>query len=224
MCAMRNEINYYGTDPNYELVAKLNEFNQDYKQVNNTKTETKIYCQGSENFIPELENKIGVAFSSPPYFDLEDYRIGDQSFKPGTTYEQWVSRYLKPTFANIYKYLIFNGYFIVNIKDFNNVPLEQTTIDTAKEVGFKLYKVEQLSQGKRLNSTSEDKGDLIVDSSENIYIFVKEGYEPKEKEDLFGFNDDVEVETQAIKVGTTTRVNRETKETIEDEVEVVSLW
>ena len=49
----------------------------------------------------------------------------------------------------------------------------------AKEVWFKLYKVEQLSQGKRLNSTSEDKGDLIVDSSENIYIFVKEGYEPK---------------------------------------------
>ena len=224
MCAMRNEINYYGTDPNYELVAKLNEFNQDYKRVNNTTTETKIYCQGSENFIPELENKIGIAFSSPPYFDLEDYRIGDQSFKPGTTYEQWVNNYLRPTFANIYKYLIFEGYFIVNIKDFNNVPLEQTTIDTAKEVGFKLYKVEQLSQGKRLNSTSEDKGDLIVDSSENIYIFVKEGYEPKVDNGLFGVQEEQE-EPQAIKVGTTTRVNRETKEIIkEDEIEVVSLW
>lgn len=225
MCAMRNEMNYYGTDPNYKLVEKLNEFNQDYKQVNNTLTDTKIYCQGSQKFIPELENKIGIAFSSPPYFDLEDYKFGDQSFKPGTTYKQWVDDYLKPTFANIYKYLVHEGYFIVNIKDFNGVPLEQTTIDTAQEVGFKLYKVEQLSQGKRLNTTSDEKGDLIVDSSENIYIFVKKDYDPKEKEGLFGYIDEDDVQNQIIQVGTTTRVDRETKEEIvEEKTEFIDLW
>lgn len=228
MCAMRMGLNYYGTDPNYELVEKLNEFNQTYKQVNHTTKETKIYCQGSEHFISQLENKIGLAFSSPPYFDLEDYGIGDQSYKPGTTFDQWVTRYLEPTFANIYKYLITNGYFIVNIKDFNGIKLEETTIKTAEKVGFRLYKVEQLNQGKRLNSTSEEKGDLIVDSSENIYIFVKPGFVKQSRGfDLFDFDDDTEEqkEPQAIKVGTTTKVNRETKEIVkEDEIKVVSLW
>ena len=70
--------NYFGTDPNETLCIKLNEcgkFLEDNGILNSLliNNKYKIYCQGSEDFIPELENTIDIAFSSPPYFDLEIY-------------------------------------------------------------------------------------------------------------------------------------------------------
>lgn len=105
--ALKNKVNYIGTDPNYLLVDRLKQMVKDYKKVNNLdKGLFQIKAQGSEIFMPEWENKIGLAFSSPPYFYLEDYKIGNQSWKPETTYEQWKENYLRPTIKNIYKYLI----------------------------------------------------------------------------------------------------------------------
>ena len=101
MSSLRCGINYYGTDPNYLLVDKLNEFYNDYKSLRRDCPNCKIYCQGSEDFIEELENKVGVAFSSPPYFNLEDYKVGNQSYKQGMNYDNWVNSYLRPTFKNI---------------------------------------------------------------------------------------------------------------------------
>ena len=75
LSALRNGIEYYGTDPNYLLTERLEELHKDYDKVNGVNTFAKIYTQGSEVFIPEWVNTIGVAFSSPPYFDLEDYYI-----------------------------------------------------------------------------------------------------------------------------------------------------
>ena len=45
------------------------------------------------------------------YYNLEDYQIGEQSYKEGLSYENWKLNYLQPTFQNIYKYLIPGGYF-----------------------------------------------------------------------------------------------------------------
>lgn len=103
--AMKHCINYYGTDPNYLLVDRLNKYAKTFKQETLSRSNVKIYCQGSEIFIPELKGKIGLAFSSPPYFYLEDYKYGNQSWKQGVTYEQWLENYMKPTIANIYIYI-----------------------------------------------------------------------------------------------------------------------
>lgn len=103
--AMKKCLNYFGTDPNYKLVDRLNEYATNFKKQTLTRSNAKIYCQGSETFIPELENKIGLAFSSPPYFYLEDYKWGKQSWKQGTTYQEWLDNYMKPTIRNIYIYM-----------------------------------------------------------------------------------------------------------------------
>ena len=75
--ALVKGVNYYGTDPNFELTERLNQLGKDYNKVNGTNNMFKILTQGSEKFIPELENKIGLAFSSPPYFKLEMYNVGE---------------------------------------------------------------------------------------------------------------------------------------------------
>ena len=87
---MKNNVQYYGTDPNHLLVERLKTMSNDYCTVNKTQLKPKIICSGSETYPSELENTIGLAFSSPPYFSLEDYKIGNQSYKPGTTYEMWL--------------------------------------------------------------------------------------------------------------------------------------
>ncbi len=120
---MKHRINYYGTDPNNILVERLDSLTKDYKQVNGVNTIVDIRSHGSEVFIPEWDNTIGVAFSSPPYFNLEDYKIGNQSYKEGISYEDWLSGYLKETIKNIYKYLIPSGNFLINVKDFSTFKL-----------------------------------------------------------------------------------------------------
>ena len=35
-----------------------------------------------------------------------------------TSYEDWQELYLRPTFRNIKEYLIDDGYFMINIKDY----------------------------------------------------------------------------------------------------------
>ena len=113
LSALKNRVAYFGTDPNYELVARLKQIHQDYDLVNSTISSVDIRATGSEVFHPDWENTMGVAFSSPPYFDLEDYRIGAQSIR-GRDYQGWLDEYLQPTIDNIKRYLVPGGHIIVN--------------------------------------------------------------------------------------------------------------
>lgn len=172
--ALKNKVNYYGTDPNYLLTEKLEQLGKDYKETLKQDTIVDIRTQGSEVFVPEWENKIGVAFSSPPYFYLEDYKIGNQSYKEGTSYKEWKENYLKPTFRNIYHYLVQEGYFILNINNFKEFNLVEDSIEIAKEIGFELIGEHKLKNIKRCyGTTSIDNKGGINDNSERILVFMK---------------------------------------------------
>ena len=171
--ALKNKVNYFGTDPNYLLTDKLNKLANDYKETVKANSLVDIRTQGSEIFVPGWENKIGVAFSSPPYFYLEDYKIGNQSFKEGTTYSEWKENYLRPTFKNIYKYLIENGYFILNINNFQTYKLVEDSIEIAKQVGFNLIGEHKLNNIKRVYGSVGKQSGNFNDNSEKILVFSK---------------------------------------------------
>lgn len=172
--ALKNKVNYYGTDPNYLLTERLNQLAKDYKETIGINTITDIRTQGSELYVPEWENKIGLAFSSPPYFYLEDYKIGNQSYKEGVTYHDWKKNYLEPTFKNIYKYLISEGFFILNINNFKEYKLVEDCINIAQSIGFKLVGEHKLKNIKRCNSNQG-----FNDNSERILVFAKHDIEKK---------------------------------------------
>ena len=162
--ALKNKCNYLGTDPNYLLVEKLKQMSKDYKVTNNIhRGIVDIRAVGSEVFIPEWENKVGLAFSSPPYFDLEDYKIGEQSYKEGVTYKEWVDNYLEPTIKNIYKYLIVNGFFCINIKNIESYNLIQDLFRICKKNGFEFKEILELEQCKKYSNKLKDneKGGFI---------------------------------------------------------------
>jgi len=168
--ALVNNINYYGTDPNYILVERLNQLTNDYKkEITNCNSLVEIKSQGSEVFIPELENKIGLAFSSPPYYNLENYIIGNQSYKDGVTYEQWLDNYLRPTIKNIYRYLIRDGILAINVKSFDKYDLLKDIKQIILNNGFIFKENHNLENIKRTKST----GDMLLDD-EIIMVFTKE--------------------------------------------------
>jgi hypothetical protein len=177
--SLRNRINYFGTDPNYLLVERLNEFGKLYKYTTNDDTTSfKIYCQGSEVDISELHNKIGLAFSSPPYFHLEDYQIGNQSYKEGVSYDEWLNGYMRGTVKNIHNYLIDYGIFGMNVKDYDKYSLEADVKQVIEESDFSYIGNERLENIKRISNSGNGE---LLDNSEKIMIFTKKGFEDNKR-------------------------------------------
>ncbi len=156
---------YFGTDPNHYLTEKLQEMGMMYKQTCNS-VDFHIKTQGSEIFIPEWENTIGVAFSSPPYFDLEDYQHGDQSID-NRTYNEWLESYWRETIKNISRYLIKDGVFLLNIKNIRwGFQLRTDMQKIAEQEGFIYQHAEELIVPKRPHL-------LNGSSNEEILVFTK---------------------------------------------------
>ena len=152
-------IHYIGTDPNtdnyidelsksrYEYVADF--FNYEVLESNRFWEEDQntyhLFQDGSE-FIgnnPEFQSykgKLDLVFTSPPYFDREQYSEDEeQSFKLYPKYDSWRDDFLRPTLTNAYENLREDRYLLWNIADIkvgkNYHPLEQDSIDILLSLG-----------------------------------------------------------------------------------------
>ena len=177
LSTIKNNRNYFGTDPNYKLINKIKECHTDYNRINNTNTFIDIRPQGSEIFVEEWENKMNFIFSSPPYFNLEIYKNGKQSCDENTNYSDWLNDWMKPTVNNIYKYLKDDGVFAINIKDIimnkTKYSLEKDTIDIITASGFELIDVKELKNIKRtFGSVHWEKHTAGVSDKADEHIFV----------------------------------------------------
>jgi len=149
--------NYVGTDPNPTLYGKLLEYGEFLK--NNGLLEDlgngyKIIKQGSEILIPLIENKVDLCFTSPPYFDLEDYGNDEnQSIKKFNNYDLWLEKFARPTIENCFKYLKVGGYLAVNVKNMTSgkkYKLYDDWFNIASEnKSFEFVEVIEMKQGSK---------------------------------------------------------------------------
>lgn len=167
LSALRNEVNYYGTDPNHHLIKKLQNIHTKYDKINKTHTFIDVRCVGSEEYMSEWRNKMGLIFSSPPYFILEDYKIGNQSIKNCNNYDDWIELYLKATMKNCKKYLIKGGYLLVNIKNILDYDLYDDTKNIISSLGLKYIGFKKLKNIKRPSSNEN------INTDEKIMIFQR---------------------------------------------------
>ena len=178
LSALKHGINYYGTDPNYVLVDRLNELHNKYVEVNGNNSVVDIRCEGAETYIDEFNNKMDFIFSSPPYFDKEDYKIGKQSYVDGITYQEWLNNFIQPMVNNCYKYLKDNGKFGINIKNYpeHGQNMLDDTCKIIENSGFKLIAIEDVKNIIRCtgNSAWEKYTNNKVNTSEYAYIFEKQ--------------------------------------------------
>jgi len=145
--AIISDINYVGTDPATLTFKGLCEIKEDHGRPNRHYFLNK---QGSETFIPK-ENSLDFAFTSPPYFNWEQYSDdAEQSFKNFSTNEDWNNGFLRKTIQNVFtglkpgKYM---GLNVANIK--SHKTFEDDTVRIAVEEGFEhtdTYKLQLSSQ------------------------------------------------------------------------------
>ena len=166
LSSMKHKINYYGTDPNNILVERLNEIHEDYDAVNKVNTFVDIRCQGSEVFVPKWKGKMGLIFSSPPYYNLEDYKVGEQSTK-GKTYEEWLDQYMYRTLKNCKDYLTDDGYLLINVKNFSKYKLYDDVLKLAESLELEYIGYEILKNITRPSSK------VNLNTDEKIMILSK---------------------------------------------------
>lgn len=167
LSALKHNINYYGTEPNIELVNRLISLHNDYNLVNNSNGFVDIKSSGSEIFHQEWENKMGVCFSSPPYFTLEDYKLGEQSIKKYPKYQDWLEYYMGATIRNCKRYLISGGHILINIKNFRTFKLYDDTFKLCHDLGLDFIEEFEMKNIKR-PSVKKD-----LNTNEYIMVFRK---------------------------------------------------
>ena len=165
--------NYIGIDPNTETIKYLNYLNNCIEEAVGIKGE--IIQSVSEEYQP---NDIDLAFSSPPYFNLEKYSDEEtQCMVRYRTLNEWFSGYAEPTIKNIYKGLNKDGIFATNIADYKTygqkepVEVVQTWISNAERIGFKHVKTIKMMLNTRPgvgNNKTEGR-----EKFEGVYVFQK---------------------------------------------------
>jgi len=161
--------NYIGIDPNTETIDSLNYLNT---LLDNPGT---LVQNVSEEFQP---TDIDLAFSSPPYFNLEKYSDEEtQCMVRYSTLDEWFSGYAEPTIKNIYNSLNKDGIFATNIADYKTYSQKEPIhvvddwITLSERIGFK-----HISTIKMMLNTRPGVGnDKLAgrEKFEGVYVFEK---------------------------------------------------
>jgi len=159
--------NYIGVDPNTETVERLEYLNS---LLDNSGT---IIQNVSEEYQPE---DIDLAFSSPPYFNLEKYSDEDtQCMVRYKTLDEWFEGYVTPTIERIHRGLNREGVFATNIADYKTTKEEFKVCErwqqTAERVGFEYVSTIRMM----LNTRPGVGNDKLAgrEKWEGVYVFRK---------------------------------------------------
>ena len=119
--ACPHPVYYEGIDPNIKTIEGLSNLESFIKKYDNQRTNygVKLIKTGIEDYIVTEPNTFSLAFSSPPYFDLEIYDKTDpkQASNLYKTTEDFVTGFLGTVVDKSASLLKPGGYFVINLKD-----------------------------------------------------------------------------------------------------------
>lgn len=164
--------NYAAVDPNTETIEYLNYLNDCiYDSLGRRGT---IIKNVSEAYQPE---DVDLAFSSPPYFNLEKYSDEPtQCMNQFKTLDEWFEGYVVPTMQNIYKGLNKDGIFATNIADYKSYGNKEYLvcdrwIETAEKLGFKYKQTIKMMLNTRPGVGNDKTAGR--EKFEGVYVFTK---------------------------------------------------
>jgi hypothetical protein len=163
---------YTGIDPNTETFANLQYLSSLITEAYGRNA--KLHCDVSEHFEPE---DVDLAFSSPPYFNLEKYcDEPTQCMVRCTTLDDWFELYAVPTMQNIHRGLNSDGIFATNIADYKSYGNKEYAvvnrwIETAEKLGFGHQGTIKMMLNTRPGVGNNKKQGR--EKWEGIYVFTK---------------------------------------------------
>ena len=174
ICTAIGRHNYECVDPNTETVKYLTYLSELIYEA--TGNQAKIIQAVSEEYKPAA-GTIDVAFSSPPYFNLEKYsNEPTQCMNKFTTLDDWFDGYAAPTMQNIYQALDDHGVFATNIADYKigsnkEFKVVDRWIETAEKLGFKHEDTIKMMLNTRPGVGNDKTAGR--EKWEGIYVFTK---------------------------------------------------
>jgi 16S rRNA G966 N2-methylase RsmD len=119
--AMARNIDYTGIDQNKKLEKPYKQMIKDFKSSKHSggKSEVKMIFKKSQDVDYSKLPPYDLIFTSPPYFDLEQYE-GMEVFKDK---EDFIENYWKPTVIPAFKYLDKGGHMALNMPEEMYKPL-----------------------------------------------------------------------------------------------------
>ena len=145
------KINFLVTDVNsqtHDRFKMVYDFWKEYIDHNLNVTVNKFLTPAEDmNKEPEFKECFGkghMAFTSPPYFDKEEYSEDEnQSYIRYKSYESWKEGFLYGLIKNTYDFLGCDGVFYLNIADTladkkKKNPIQEDSVELAKQCGFEL--------------------------------------------------------------------------------------
>lgn len=157
----------------YGVVGQLPSGHREYRG-----SHTRLTEMGSEDFCPpDLHGLIDFAFSSPPYFDLEQYGGNDpnQSHVKFSTANLWLTKFIRGTAENIFKLLKPGSFAGVNIADFRDTKICDGVIEQYVAAGFTYDPADNyyMRISVRTGNRSAAKAAGKTHKTETIFMFRK---------------------------------------------------
>lgn len=169
----KKNLTYVSVDPNLDTFRSLKVLAaaamEHYKAPS---ARVRIDCLGSEDFCPkDLYNQVDVAFSSPPYFNLEAYSTdATQSHVKFDDVDKWLHGYMFKTVDNCFELLKPGGHFAINIKDTKPYAFVERIRDYAKSLGLVEVAMWQMEMKQRRGHGMPND---VHFNYEPIYVFKK---------------------------------------------------
>jgi hypothetical protein len=165
-------ITYVGTDPLTKSVeGNKKMFNMIKENVPFLNKNVDLFNLGSEDFCDQQYiNKVDVAFSSPPYFNLEIFEKDEKQSYYNKSYVDFINNWWRKTVKNIKLLLKNEGLFIINIKDWvNGFYLSKDMLGVAYENNFELQETLHYQLTKNLTFKNKNGSHKY----EPIYVLKK---------------------------------------------------
>jgi hypothetical protein len=126
---------YVGYDPNVNLQKGYNEINTYFG-----KTNYKVIPEPFED--ATLKQNFDFVFTSPPYFDVEDYTNDkNQSIKRYPNVDKWINVFFNDYITNAWNALKIGGIFMIHIADSRNLQICLYLNQLMDSIGAKKYKL-----------------------------------------------------------------------------------
>ena len=161
--AKRHGIKYLGFDTNQCMFEKfLNIVNE---ECQGTSPSVEVRCADSTIFVPELTDSFDLCYTSPPYFNFEEYGGNREHFEDCETYNHFHNKITIPIFRNVRSYLIPGGTLALQLeKDERSVKRWKQVIT---HLGFKFISSGLTGQEKdKYSSRSKRDQFLLVFSNQ----------------------------------------------------------
>ena len=170
----KKNFKYIGTDPNTKT------FNNQIK-LKNLIVEALPHAHIEIHNIPSEDltlpdESVDFAFSSPPYFNLEEYSDEEtQSYHKFPVYKQWLEGYVRPTMTKVFSALKKDANMVVNIADFNykgkTIHIVDDWVSIAQEEGFTL--IGSLGMALQVRRGVGHCEDNLKTKKESMFCFKK---------------------------------------------------